>query len=110
MLNNSSPPPRFTRSAPSFSVVNSGAWCGRMPSSPSPPGATTMSTSPENRRLSCVTISKWSVAILSLLLHLLAEFHGFVDRADHVESLLRQIVMLAFQDFTEAAHGFAQRY
>src|SRR5512136_2530986 len=79
-----------------------------MPSSPSPPGATTISTSPENRRLSCVTISKWSVAILRLLLHLLADFHGFVDRADHVERLLRQIVVLALEDFAEAAHGLAQ--
>src|SRR5512136_233542 len=81
-----------------------------MPSSPSPPGATTISTSPENRRLSCVTISKWSVAILSLLLHAFADFHGFVDRADHVKCLLGQIVVLAFQDFTEAAHSFAQRH
>src|SRR5512135_1126915 len=108
MLKNSSPLPCFTRSAPSFSVVNSGAWCGRMPNSPSPPGATTISTSPENRRLSCVTISKWSVAILRLLFHLLADFYGFVDRADHVERLLRQIVVFAFQNFTEAAHGLAQ--
>src|SRR5512140_2831485 len=81
-----------------------------MPSSPSPPGATTMSTSPENNRFSCVTISKWSVAMLALALHTLADFHGFVDRADHVERLLRQIVVFAFQNFTEAAHGFAQRH
>src|SRR5512143_2891534 len=79
-----------------------------MPNSPSPPGATTISTSPENRRLSCVTISKWSVAILRLLLHLLADFDRFVNRADHVERLLRQIVVLAFQNFAEAAHGLAQ--
>src|SRR5512139_3077399 len=81
-----------------------------MPSSPSPPGATTISTSPENKRFSCVTISRWSVAILRLLLHAFADFHGFIDRADHVEGLLRQIVMLAFQDFAEAAHRLAQRH
>src|SRR5512147_2731171 len=81
-----------------------------MPNSPSPPGATTISTSPEYRRFSCVTISKWSVAILRLLLHLLADFHGFIDGADHVERLLWQIVVLAFQDFAEAAHGLAQRH
>src|SRR5512141_3082408 len=81
-----------------------------MPSSPSLPGATTISTSPEDKRFSCVTISRWSVAILRLLLHLLADFNGFVDRTHHVEGLLRQIVVLAFQDFTEAAHRLAQRH
>src|SRR5512143_258556 len=81
-----------------------------MPISPWPPGATTMSTSPENKRPSCVTISKWSVAILRLLLHLLANCHGLVDRTNHVEGLFGQIVVLAFQDFTEATHRLAQRY
>src|ERR1700722_5175614 len=37
--------------------------------------------------------------------HLLRFLAYFFDGADHVESLLRQIVVLAFYDFLEAAHG-----
>ena len=44
----------------------SGAWWGRMPSSPSLPGTMTSSTSPSKARRSGVTISRWSGIYLSL--------------------------------------------
>ena len=58
----STPPrhPRRMRSSPTPSVVSSGAWCGRTPSSPSIPGQTTESTSLGKRPRSGVTISRWS--------------------------------------------------
>src|SRR3990172_6772680 len=37
-------------------------------------------------------------------------FSNFIDRADNIESLLRKIVTLAIQNFTEARHRLAQRY
>src|SRR3569833_1164682 len=43
------------------------------------------------------------------LLDLLGLFEGFVDRADHVEGLFRQVVALAFNDHLEAADRFLQR-
>lgn len=44
------------------------------------------------------------------LLDLLGLFEGFVDRADHVERLLRQMIALTFDDHLEAADGFLQRH
>src|ERR1700722_16319898 len=44
------------------------------------------------------------------LLDLLSLFEGFVDRADHVERLLRQMITLTFHDHLEAADGFLQRH
>ena len=47
----------LTRTTPGSSVVNSGAWRGRIPTTPSAPGATTMSTpSSANTSRSAVTI------------------------------------------------------
>ena len=36
-------------------------------------------------------------------------FNRFVNRADKEEGAFRQVIMLALDDFTEAAQGFAQR-
>src|SRR5215813_2051306 len=36
--------------------------------------------------------------------HLLSVFQNFVDRTFHIESLLRHVVVLAFNDLLEAAH------
>src|ERR1035437_8952554 len=47
----------------------------------------------------------FSSAMTRLRLHFLGLGAGFLDCADHVERLLRQIVMLAFKDFPEAADG-----
>src|ERR1700693_3295812 len=43
------------------------------------------------------------------LLHLFALLPRLVDRADHVERLLRQVVVLAVQDLLEAAHRLGDR-
>src|SRR5207245_6800594 len=37
-------------------------------------------------------------------------FDGFIDGADHVEGLLRQVVVLSVEDFAEAADGLLQRH
>src|SRR5664279_3771810 len=42
---------------------------------------------------------------LNARLHLLGLLVNFIDRADHVERLLGDIVVLAFYDFLEAADG-----
>src|SRR5947209_7369951 len=42
--------------------------------------------------------------VRSLLRQLLRLRDGQLDRADHVERLLRQVVVLAVQDFAESAH------
>ncbi|ABA50504.1 hypothetical protein BURPS1710b_0178 [Burkholderia pseudomallei 1710b] len=44
------------------------------------------------------------------LLDLLGLLEGFVDRADHVERLFRQVVALAVDDHLEAADRFLQRH
>src|SRR5260370_33399618 len=45
----------------------------------------------------------------STLLHLFALLPGLVDRADHVEGLLRQVVVLAVQDLLETADRLVDR-
>src|SRR5271169_3302465 len=93
-----------------------------MPRYPSFPGISSESTSSLRMCRSGVTTcssifsGRVAIAFVSLgecsrelrrrarrqLFRLLAHFF---DRADHVERLLRQIVVLAFHDFLEAAHG-----
>jgi len=51
-------PPRKIVTTPGRSVVTSGAWPARMPMSPSAPGRSTWSTSPENSTLSGETNSR----------------------------------------------------
>src|SRR5512139_517202 len=85
----------------------SAAWCGRMASWPSLPGAIKTSTPCSTRTTrSAVTTSTVSGMALGLG-QLAAAFDGHIDVADHVERLLRETVVLAFQDLLEAADSFA---
>src|SRR3546814_6022526 len=62
-------------------------------------------------------ISDWSSDVCSSdlvgqvqsLLEFLGFFEGFVDRANHVESLLGQCIAFAVDNHLEAAQGFSQR-
>src|SRR6202041_736524 len=54
--------------------------------------------------LSVILRSSQTVRELRVRLHLLGLLQRFFDRADHVERLLRNIVVLAFDDFLEAAN------
>src|ERR671930_361961 len=86
--------PVWTRVEPAFSVATSGACRARTPISPAAPGTTIISASPSNAGPSGVT-SETSKRLLGLLDRLL-------DRADHVEGLLGQVVVLAVEDLAEA--------
>ena len=79
----------------------SGAWCGRMPSSPSEPGTWTLSTSPLYASFSGVTMSRWSgIGQPASVFGVLADV---VERAGEEERLLGQVVGLALEDLLEAA-------
>src|SRR5262249_15835057 len=88
--------------------VRSGAWPGRTPSDPSRPGSTTSSTVVDTTRFSGVTTSSCSVS--GSILHLLRFLHPFLDAADEIERLLRQLVVLAVHDLLEAADGVLDRH
>src|SRR5713101_626636 len=111
---NCSSPSLRTFTVPGLSGVNSGMCCGRMPSSPSDPGATTKSASPLKRRPSTVTMSTCSFffsANVSLAGRLtLGGRHGLVDGAHHVEGLFRQVVVLPLEDLAEATDRLFQRH
>src|SRR3954469_4980481 len=84
-----------------------------MPSSPDSPGSATKRASPEKIDSSALTTSTWMVWVASGMGsggELLGLLEGLVDRADHVEGLLRQVVALAGHDHLEAADGFRQRH
>src|SRR5215469_1244085 len=89
--------------------VISGACPGRIPSWPSLPGTSTSTTLSRSSCRSGVTTTNWiasgSMTFLNARLHLLGLLEHFFNRADHVERLLRNFVVLAFHDFLEAAHG-----
>src|ERR1700687_1612857 len=91
------------------SSVMSGACPGRMPRQPSAPGRVTSTTASRSNWRSGVTMmssmDSGSIFYLGAGLHLLRFFQGFVDGANHVESLLGNVVVLAFDDFLEAADG-----
>src|SRR5881628_2264570 len=95
-------------------LVKSGVWPGRAPSEPSLPGSITSSTTSLTRRPSGVTTSRWSDSgrgtVLRGLFHLLGLLAHLVDGADHVEGLLRQVIMLSFQDLPEGAHRLGDRH
>src|SRR2546421_2555523 len=114
------------RRAPGLRMVMSGAWRASTPSSPSAPVAMMNSTSPSNRLRSTLTTrsgnfipglpTAWGGRRRtrcaagwerSLLLHRFGLRASLVDRAHHVEGLLRQIVVLALEDLLEAAHSLA---
>src|SRR6185436_17113140 len=83
-----------------------------MPRSPSEPCATTSSTSPEKIASSALTISQCTLMPICLdprseLLRLLGRF---LDRADHVERLLGQVIVLAGDDALEACDRVLDRH
>src|SRR5438105_5860183 len=116
-MSSSSAPARRIRSVPGLMRVRSGMCSGRMPSSPASPGAMTMSASPEKIDCSALTMSTWMVFAMcclskgapAILLKRLRLLEGFLDRADHVEGLLRQRVALAVHDHLEALDRLLER-
>src|SRR5690606_7427617 len=127
-----SPPGRVTTTLPGFRRVISGACRATMPSSPSSPVATSISASPRKISSSALTMSQRKVVLAisfkslirpsgtfsrkrekglqsGLFGHLVGLLDGFLDAADHVERLLRQVVVLALDDALEAADGVLER-
>src|SRR5918995_4442100 len=111
----------WTRVEPAPSVATSGACRARTPISPSAPGTISISAAPSYAAPSGVTIETSNLRRSSAKLGgragglalaclptclggiLAARLHdGLVDRADHVERLLRQLVVLAVDDLLEA--------
>src|SRR4030095_4723955 len=90
------------------SEASSGACPGRTPKEPSLPGRTLSSTCCAASRRSGVTISR--SILLGSILHLLRPFEDLFDAADHVERLLRHLVVLAVDDLTEAPDGVLDRH
>src|SRR5262245_34910918 len=95
-------------SGPMSSAVKSGACPGRTPIDPSVPGSTTSSTAICTSRFSGVTMSR-SIDSGSIF-HLRGLLDHLFDAADHVERLLRQVVVLAVDHLAEAAHGLLDRH
>src|SRR5918995_1830441 len=121
-----------TRVPPALSVATSGACRARIPISPAAPGTISISTSPSNAGPSGVTSERSNVrrscataylgwnrlffpSLFRLLRRLLGRLLGFglaaqlarlldclLDRPDHVERLLGQLVVLAVEDLLEA--------
>src|SRR5690242_13682523 len=86
-----------------------------MPSSPSTPGSVTSSTVSWTSGRSGVTISSVSlvgsaISRSSGLLHLLGGGEHVLDAAGHVEGALRDVVVLALDDFLEALDGVGDRH
>src|ERR1041384_8066527 len=92
--------PWMTSSTPGRTVEITGAWPCSTPKSPSLPGTTTMSASVASTSRSGMTRRKATLAIGSgrLGCELLGLGDGLVDRADHVERRLRQVVVVAGND------------
>src|SRR5690349_11514860 len=99
--------------APSASVPSNGAWCGRMPTSPSAVRARTIVPSPVHTVRSAATSSTWSrspdpspsailLQLLGLLLHVL-------EATAHEERLLRDVVVLALGQLLERVDGLVER-
>src|SRR5438045_1536767 len=96
----------YTRVDPAFSIATSGACRASTPISPAAPGTTIISASPSNAGPSGVTsdTENFGCAMPGLRLRQLpAALDGLLDRAHHVERLLRQVVVLAVEDLREAA-------
>src|SRR4051812_48816292 len=101
----------WTRVEPAFSSATSGAWRARTPISPAAPGTISISASPSKAAPSGVTTetekSGWSATRPlcggRLFLHGFRALDRLLDRTDHVERLLWQVVVLAVQDLDKAA-------
>src|SRR5262245_28335098 len=99
--------PRWMRVEPAFSVATSGACRARTPISPAAPGTMTISASPSNAGPSGVTSATSNFGCESATsggdgLGLPRLVDRVVDRADHVERRLREVVVLAVDDRAEA--------
>src|SRR5215471_855244 len=81
-----------------------------MPSSPTMPGRTTNSASPEKICSSALTTSTWIVEAIFVLLERLGFLERFLDRSYHVERLLVQRVALAVDDHCKALDRLLQRH
>src|SRR5215472_13596138 len=94
--------------------VISGACPGNTPSCPSLPGMSTSTTVSRSSWRSGVTTTSWitsgSMARLNARLHLFGLGQHFFDGTDHVERLLRNLIVLAFDDLLEAPHGVFDLY
>src|SRR5262245_1237273 len=109
---------------PGRSMAMIGASPASTPKSPSEPGRSTCSTSPENSSFSGETRSKWKVAMASCARYsllairslasrrfrreLLALLHRLLDGADHVEGGLRQVIVFSLAQTLEAANGVGE--
>src|SRR6185503_15067388 len=90
--------------------------------SPASPGAMSIVASPEKIACSALTMSTWKVLAMWLsrawvleesagaLLQRLRLLEGFLDRTDHVESLLGQRIALAVDDHLEPFDGVLERH
>src|SRR5687768_17044072 len=109
----SSPSGVCTRTSPAFNIVSSGAWRIAIPSSPWLPGANTMDAAPEKISPSALTMSTCTVFAVAMVylpsVQRLGLLDRFFDRADQVERLLRQVIVVAREDSLEAADGVGQR-
>src|SRR5687767_8352842 len=94
-----------------------------MPIYPSAAGTCTSSTSSRTSDLSGVTISSTNFVGIAIVIqedpgfrlrasgvHPPGLFDGFLDGADHVERLLRELVVLALDDLLEPADGVRDRH
>src|SRR3954467_8208601 len=88
-----------------------GACPGRMPRYPFLPGICISSAWSRTTIFSGVTISSWKESAIRIYcrflcrrFHLLCSFCHFVNRTLHVEGLLRDVVVLPFDDAAEAFH------
>src|SRR5476649_714761 len=115
-MTSSSAPAWRMRTVPGLIRVRSGACSGRIPSSPASPGAITISAGPEKICCSALTISTCRVLVMMsfagrerALLKRLRLLERFLDRADHVEGLLRQRVALAVHDHVESLDRVLER-
>src|SRR4051794_17147358 len=99
-----------TRVEPAFSDAIKGAWRASTPISPAAPGTMIICASPSYAGPSGVTTltensRRSATALGRAARHLLGALDGALDRADHVEGLLGQVVVLAVEDLDEAADG-----
>src|ERR1017187_1243791 len=89
---------------------SSGAWPGRIPMYPFLPGTCNSLTCSRTNSRSGVATSSSRVSAMALRFLQFRRFlERFLDGSLHVERLLRQVVMLAFDNFAEALDGIGQR-
>src|SRR6185437_6285768 len=96
--------------SPTASSVIRGAWPGNTPMYPVLAGISMYSALSFTTNRSGVTTSSWICSAMNLCrrraaLHLLGFFQHFLNGTFHIEGLLGDFVVLAFDDFLEAAHS-----